>query len=1238
MERVGIHDNFFDKGGHSLLATAVTTRANSVLDVNLAVRTLFETPTIAALAAEVVALRAGGSDRAESHLARVPRDDGRAIPLSFAQQRLWFLEQLEGNLAYYNMPGAWRIRGPLDVESLRRALETILERHEPLRTVFGMQDGEPFQQILPPRTLDLERYDLRQLPEADREVQISQRAHGEAEKPFDLAVDLPLRTRLLQLSDEEHVLLLTQHHIASDGWSQQVMWRELKTLYAAYLRGEVSPLPELPCRYVDYAVWQRQRLEGNRLQAELDYWQKQLAGLEPLELPTDRPRPSRPTYRAGRQTLLVEAPIVRGLRELSHESRATLQITLLAAFQVLLHRYSSQENLAVGVPIAGRLRPEFEPMIGFFVNTLVMRGDLSGEPTFRELLARVRETSLEAYDHQELPFEKLVEELNPERHLSRHPLFQVVFQLSELARSEPALPGLEVRPLAGTGRRVRFDLEMHLRIQPGLGLRGTILYSTDLFDAATIERMAGHFQTLLVGIVADPETKIGRLPLLTEAERRQLLVDWNDTRRDYPRDECVHELFEEQAARTPDAAAVVFGDAQITFRELNANANQLAHYLRNLGVGPDVLVGLCVDRSFKMADGILGILKAGGAYVPLDPALPRGRLASMLEDASVSVLVTQSSLVSALPDYHGQTVLLDVDARLISSRERSNPAVAVTSSNLAYVLFTSGSTGRPKGVAMPHRPLVNLLGWHARNLRLREPARTLQFAPLTFDVSFQDLVATWCTGGTAVLVSDSLRLDPAAILQFLETMEIERLYVPFVVLQQLAEVFCQNPAGLGHLRDIVSAGEALRLTADIRSLLGHRSRCRLHNHYGPTECHVVTSETLPADPAAWPDEAFIGRPLSNVSVYVLDGHLQPVPLGVAGDLCIGGDCLARGYLNDPGLTAECFVANPFLSGERLYRTGDVVRMRTEGLLEFLGRRDSQVTIRGFRVEPGEIETVLREHPGVMQCVVRLGADRPGDQRLLCYYVPADGHPLTHSDLTRHVREKLPEHMVPSAFIPLERLPLTTHGKIDHRALPEPNPIRPDLGTGYVAPRSALEDQLAEIWAEVLGLRARRHPRQLLRARRPLAAGHAGHRPSEFRAGCRAWPYADFSRRQPSRHWPPRSACSAPAAATRARTRLAPGAPGRRACDPALLRPAATLVPGTRWKASWSSTTCPSRCGCGDDLDAESLRRALETILERHEPLRTTFRLQDGEPAQGHSASVAIRAAVGRSGRPAAGPT
>ena len=483
--------------------------------------------------------------------APIDREQFDRPPLSFAQQRLWFLEQLEGNLTAYNISRAWRIQGPLNIEALRRALEAIVIRHEPLRTVFGIDDGKPYQRILPHGTVELPEHDLRPLPGAKLDAELTRRATAEAEVPFDLTRDLSLRAQVLRLANDDHVLLLSQHHIASDGWSQQVLRQELKTWYAAYLRGEVSPLPELPCRYVDYAVWQRQRLEGNRLQAELDYWRKQLTGLEPLELSADRPRPLRPTYRARRHTLLLEAPLVRGLRELSHASGATLQITLLAAFQVLLHRYSSQENLAVGVPIAGRLRPEFEPMIGFFVNTLVMRGDLSGEPTFRELLARVRETSLEAYDHQELPFEKLVEELNPERHLSRHPLFQVMFQLSEFAGGELTLPDLEVSPLDGAGERVRFDLEMHLRMQPEGYLRGTVVYSTDLFDAATIERMVGHFQTLLNGIVADPDSKIARLPLLTGPERRQLLVDWNDTRRDYPRDKCVHELFEEQAAHTP---------------------------------------------------------------------------------------------------------------------------------------------------------------------------------------------------------------------------------------------------------------------------------------------------------------------------------------------------------------------------------------------------------------------------------------------------------------------------------------------------------------------------------------------------------------------------------------------------------------------------------------------------------------------------------------------------------------
>ena len=985
IDAIGIHDNFFALGGHSLLATRVNARISSAFQVDLPLRKLFEAPTIAEFASEIETLRSGGLIARSTALTRVDRDQIDRLPLSFAQQRLWFLEQMEGELTAYNMPYGWKLRGSLDVEALRRALEEIVQRHEPLRTTFAMLDDAPVQVIQPSGRFELPVEDLSSLAAEQQDAEILTRCRLEAEKPFNLSTDLMLRASLLHLGDDEHMLLLTMHHIASDGWSLRILWRELAGLYDAYCRGAESNLRELPVQYADYAIWQRSELEGQRLEQLLQYWREQLKGVSPLELPTDHPRPARPTYRGAKHRFELPEALVSQLKRLSQTAGVTLHMTLLAAFQTLLSRYSGQDDIAVGVPIAGRNHAELEDLIGFFVNTLVLRTDLSADPTFRELLGRVREVSLAAYHHQDLPFEKLVEELRPERDLSRSPLFQVLFQLLNFADEELALQNLDVSRLPSGSQRVRFDLEMHVW-QRDKTLRGRVVYSTDLFDHSTIARMVGHFITLLQGIVAAPDQRISQLPLLTEPERQQLLVEWNDTAADHPRDKCVHELFEEQVERTPDAVAVIFEEQELTYRELNERANQLAHHLIALGVGPETLVGLCLERSPELVVGILGILKAGGAYVPLDADYPPQRLEFMLQDAAVKYLVTQPQLRGRLPVADCAVICLDTEPRILQYTARSNPSVDVGADNLAYVMYTSGSTGKPKGVAIRHRSIERLV--FGNDYTSFGPDRVfLQLATPSFDASTFELWGALLHGAKLVVAHVGLP-DFRQLEDLLKRNRVTTLWLTATFLNQVVEHY---PQALNRVEEILTGGEALsvRHIGKARAALG--SGVQFVNGYGPTESTTfATCYQIPSDVAPEQESIPIGRPIANTQVYVLDEHRQPLPIGVPGELYIGGAGLARGYLNRPELTAEKFVRNPFSdhAESRLYRTGDLCRWRADGNLEFLGRMDDQVKLRGFRIELGEIESVLNEHPSVAQGVVTLREDRPGDKRLVAYSRPA----------------------------------------------------------------------------------------------------------------------------------------------------------------------------------------------------------------------------------------------------------
>jgi amino acid adenylation domain-containing protein len=1012
-----------------------------------------------------------------------PRDRVEAIPrrttagpcrLSFAQQRLWFLAQLEPESPHYNEPKAVRLRGALNVMALQRALDALVARHEVLRTTFVAEDGQPLQVIAERRSVELPVHDLRAWPQPTRETEVQRRLQAAIQRLFDLSRDVMLRALVLRLDDEDYVLLLVTHHIASDGWSTGILWRDLSALYADGAAGRASGLPDLPIQYADYALWQRQWLQGEMLDAQLAYWKRQLDGVPTvLELPTDRPRPALQTYHGARQSFMLPSSLSEALNALSRREGATLFMTLLAAFQALLHRYTGQDDIVVGSPTAGRTRNETEGLIGFFVNTLVLRTDFSGNPTFRELLAQVREVALEAYAHQDVPLEKLVEELRLERDMSRNPLFQALFALQNVPRQPFEAEGLTMSPIEVDSATAKFDLSLSMSEQGG-ALKGVLEYNTDLFDTSTIRRLLSHFQTLLEGIVAAPDRAISQLPLLTAAECHHLLVACNQTRTDYPAEACLHEVFEAQVARTPDAVAVVYEAQQLTYRELNDRANHLARQLRHLGVGPEVPVGVCVARSPEMLVGLLGILKAGGAYVPLDPTYPQERLAFMVEDTQAPVLLTQTRFVPHLPEHKARIVCLDTAWETIidaAQADAENLVSGATAENLAYVMYTSGSTGRPKAVAMSHRSLTNLLSWQLQNLTVPRGAKTLQFTSLSFDVSFQEIFSTWCSGGALVLVSEELRRDVGGLLHLLTDEAVERVFLPFVALHQLAQIAEGDGPTPAKLREMITAGEQLQITQPIANLFRKLQGCTLCNQYGPSESHVVTAFTLKGLPTAWPTLPPIGHPIANTQIYLLDRDLQPVPVGIPGELYIGGAGLARGYLNHPDLTAERFIPTPFGDqlGSRLYKTGDLARYRPDGTIEFLGRLDHQVKIRGIRIELGEIEAVLGQHPAVREAVVVAQGDHLEDKRLVAYVVPALGGSPSSAELLRFLRAKLPEYMVPSAYVVLDTLPLTPNGKVDRRRLPAPDRVRPIPEGTFVPPRNAVEQVLAGIWAEILQL-------------------------------------------------------------------------------------------------------------------------------------------------------------------------
>ena len=1074
--RVGVHDDFFELGGHSLRATQLVSRVREVFQVELPLLSLFEEPTIAGLAKRIEEARRGTQGPTAPPLVPVSRD--AQLPLSFSQQRMWLLDQLEPDTPTYNISHALELSGTLDTEALKWSLGEIVSRHEALRTTFADVDGEPVQVISPTLDAKLPVEDLSGLLQAGREAEAERLALEEKRRPFDLESGPLFRSRLLRLGEEEHILLISMHHIVSDGWSMGVFWRELGALYGAFSRGEPSPLAELPIQYADYALWQRQWMQEEVIDEQLGYWRQQLAELPALELPTDHPRPAVQTHRGGRRSLTLSESLTRELKELSRQEGTTLFMVLLGALQVLLSRYSGQEDVAIGTPIAGRTRAETEELIGFFVNTLVMRTDLSGDPSFREVLSRVRETALGAYDHQDLPFEKLVEELQPERDLSRVPLSQVFFALQNMPQEDLKLPDLAVERQKIESGSVKFDLSFFLS-EEEQGLNGRLVYNADIFDDTTIERMIGHLQTLLYGIVQDPDRRLSGLPLLDEAEQHLLLSEWSGTVTEYPRDGRVHELFEEQAELFPDAVAVVFGEQQLTYRELDRRANQLAHHLRKLGVGPEKLVGICVERSLEMVVGLLGILKAGGAYVPLDPASPAARLEFVLGDTRAPVLLTQERLLARLPDEHGaEVVRLDADWPLIAREPGENLAPRATADNPAYVIYTSGSTGQPKGVMIEHRALSTYVEAATAAYDITSSDRVLQFASLSFDASVEEIFPALTRGATMVLRSERMVDSMQRFVQECEEHEISVLDLPTAFWHELVLAFETEGLELPPSVRLVIIGGEKALAERVAQWHAAQSvtKARLINTYGPTEATVVATvcELTPGagDELLSQGEVPIGRPLGNDLIYILDASMNPVPIGVPGELHVGGFGLARGYLNRPELTSERFVEDPFSDapGARLYKTGDIARWRGDGNVEFVGRVDEQVKIRGYRVELGEIVAVLAQHPALRGTTVVARSDASSVERLVAYVVAHDRQAEpTARELGDYLKERLPGYMVPSAFVTLDSLPLTSSGKVDRRALPAPDPSGFRTENIYVEPRTPVEEQLVEIWEEVLGL-------------------------------------------------------------------------------------------------------------------------------------------------------------------------
>ncbi|PSF37372.1 non-ribosomal peptide synthetase [Aphanothece hegewaldii CCALA 016] len=1040
VETVGVDDNFFELGGHSLLATQVISRLRDAFKLEIPLKDLFNSPTVAGLAQKIEQ-----SQEKEQIAPILPISRQQDLPLSFAQARLWFLAQLEPNNPFYNIAIPIRIQGSLQVDVLEQSFNKILQRHEILRTTFETRDGKPIQVILSEVRFNLDVF--------ESEEPIKELALKEAQHPFNLDQSPLLRIKILRVSETEHILLLTLHHIIADGWSLGILVQEL----AAFYQGK--PLEPLPIQYADFASWQREYLQSTGQDApwhvSTDYWKEQLHDAPSLlELPSDRPRPAIQSFRGARYKFKLSRQLTDALKTLSQKSGSTLFMVLLATFSTLLHRYTGNSDIVIGSPIANRNRSELEALIGFFVNTLPLRINSAGNPTFEELLQRVRQVTLNAYTYQDLPFERILDYLSIERSLSYSPLFQVMFVLQNTPMEKIEVSGLTWTPLELENSTAKFDLTIILE-ETAQGLDGVFEYNTDLFEAATIHRMAGCFRTLLSAVVESPELPISELPLLSKAQQKQLLVSRNETQTHYPKDLCIHQVFERQAAKTPDAVAVVYEEQQLTYRELDKKANQLAYILQQQGVTTETLIGLCVERRLDMIVAMLAILKAGGVYVPIDATYPQERINFIVEDTGLELVLTQHEYISLFSGV--KCICLDVGIWFPNPSHPTNPNVLISSTpqydNLAYVMYTSGSTGIPKGVCIPHRGVIRLVKEN-NYIHFGTDEVFLQAAPTSFDAATFEIWGALLNGAKLVLLpyhQPSLTELGNAILKY----QITTLWLTAGLFQLMID---EQLDSLVSIRQLLAGGDVLS-RVHVQKFLHRYPNSRMINGYGPTE---GTTFTCTADLSVDDDALPIGRPISNTQVYILDSYLQPVPVGVAGELYIGGDGLARGYLNRFDLTAEKFIPNPFSRDviyhvcTRLYQTGDRVRCLPNGNIEYLGRLDRQVKIRGFRIELGEIEAILNQHPKVKESVVIV------QERLIAYVVPSQD--LTSSELRGFLSEQLPDYMIPAFFVLLDSLPLTSNGKIDRIALPSP-----EITISDDVPRTAIESKLAEIWSNLLNL-------------------------------------------------------------------------------------------------------------------------------------------------------------------------
>ena len=1075
LDQVGIHDNFFALGGDSLRAIQIIARLRNVLNKELFLSDIFSNGTIAELANSLTQR----TDKATALTAESMQPIGRhrRLPLSFSQERVWFIQQLYPSNRAYHFQSLLYFTGCLDVDALERSLGEIVRRHEIYRTTFPEIDGDPIQDIHPPLSVSLPVLNLQEMPDHECEAALQKRITEEIRKPFDLNT-LPLvRWTLVQLKVDEFVLIHVEHHLVHDGWSFNVFRRELLEIYKAFSVGEASPLPQPTLQFADIALWQRRWMVGEPAMRQLAYWQRQLRGSpSALALATDHARPPVPSFRGAAPRYAIPRALGDSLRALSRERGATVFMTMFAVFVALLYRYTQQEDILVGTAVGNRRWKESEGLIGMLVNNAVLRTNLAENPKFIDLLDQVKGVALEAYANDDIPFDHVVRALNLKRDDSRNPIFQIMFSFHDAPLIEPSLPKVNFKCVEViSNQSAKFDLNVIViprREQNPANRAGensfTLIweYSSDLFEPDTIERMAGHYFRLLEEIIADPSKRISDYAMVKERETQELLQSFNRTRRDYPQSKCVHELFEAQVEKAPDAIAVVFEDKQLTYRELNQRANQLAHDLRQQGVQPDTIVALCMERSIEMVVGILGVLKAGGAYLPIDPDSPAERRHFLLNDAQPDLVLTQDKLRLSFAGLTDEIVCLDSEWYKLLDQSHENLQHQVRGHHAAYVIYTSGSTGTPKGVVNVHSGLLNRLQWMQDAYRLTDVDRVLQKTPFTFDVSVWELLWPLISGACLVVARPGGHRDGAYLVQLIKSQQITTLhFVPSMLEVFLRESEVDRCAAL---RQVICSGEAL--SYELQQRFFDRSSAALHNLYGPTEASI--------DVTAWEcrrdsDRSVvpIGRPIANTQIYILDPHLNPVPISVVGELHIGGIGLARGYLNRRELTAKKFVANPFSDqpGARLYKTGDLARYLPDGNIEFLGRIDNQVKIRGFRIELGEIEFVLAQHPAIQQAMLIAREDAPDDTRLVAYMVATAGSNPSANDLRSFLQHKLPDYMVPSAFVFLDSLPLTPNGKLDRQALPAPDHSRPELVDAFVAPRNPVEAILANIWAEVLKL-------------------------------------------------------------------------------------------------------------------------------------------------------------------------